>query len=166
MLFRSDLSMNHNELSEAFTAFKRAKDMNRARILVAYGYQGTNFGMCAHGERRFFGYNDRWNVIFRYKSESQVLKEVFSSFVSDFNKQKDIETILNTKKNTVNKDSFAYYFLNYDAFANSALWWTMDDKDDPKLVDAHHFFAINTEHDIITLPRFSSNPLLGYHTDP
>ena len=165
-LYAFDLSMNHNELSEAFTAFKRAKDMNRARILVAYGYQGTNFGMCAHGERRFFGYKDRWNVIFRYKSESQVLKEVFSSFVSDFNKQKDIETILNTKKNTVNKDSFAYYFLNYDAFANSALWWTMDDKDDPKLVDAHHFFAINTEHDIITLPRFSSNPLLGYHTDP
>lgn len=165
-LYAFDLSINHHELAEAFAAFKKANDMNRARILVAYGYQGTNFGLCAHGERRFFGYKDRWDVIFRYKSDSRALKDAFSSFVIDFSTHKDMETILNTKKGTVNKDSFAYYFLNYDAFANSALWWTMDDQEDSKLVDAHHFFAINSEHDIITLPRFSSNPLLGYHTDP
>jgi len=165
-LYAFDLSINHHELAEAFTAFKKATDINRARILVAYGYQGTNFGSCAHGERRFFGYKDRWNVIFRYKSDSQSLRDVFSSFVSDFRIQKDIETILNTKKTSVNKDSFEYYFLCYDAFANSALWWTMDDKDYPESVDAHHFFAIKSKHDIITLPRFSSNPLLGYHTEP
>ena len=165
-LYAFDLNINHHELSEAYNAFKKANDLNRARILVAYGYQGTNFGFCAHGERRFFGYKDRWDVIFRYKSDSQALKSAFSSFVIDFCTHKDVETILNMKKKIVKKDSFAYYFLNYDAFANSALWWTMDDKNDPKLIDAHHFFAINTEHDIITLPRFSSNPLLGYHTDP
>ena len=167
-LYAFDLNINHRELAEALTAFKNENDINRARILVAYGYQGTNFGKCAHGEseRRFFGYKDRWDVLFRYKSDSQALKDAFSSFVSDFSIQKDIESILNTKKNIINKDSFAYYFLNYDAFANSALKWTMDDQKDPKMVDAHHFFAINSSHDIISLPRFNSNPLLGYHTEP
>lgn len=165
-LYAFDLNISHHELSEAFNAFKKANDLNRARILVAYGYQGTNFGYCAHGERRFFGYKDRWDVIFRYKSDSQALKDAFSSFVNDFSTHKDLEAILNTKMKNANKDCFAYYFLNYDAFANSALWWTMDDQEESKLVDAHHFFAINSEHDIITLPRFSSNPLLGYHTDP
>ena len=165
-LYAFDLNINHRELSEAFSAFKNTSDINRARILVAYGYQGISFGMCAHGERRFFGYKDRWDVIFRNKSDSQELNKAFSTFVFDFRNQKDIETILNKKKETVNKDSFAYYFLNYDAFANSALWWIMDDQKDLKEIDAHHFFAIKSEHDIITLPRFSSNPLLGYHTDP
>lgn len=165
-LYAFDLNFDHRELSEAFTAFKKANDINRARILVAYGYQGTSFGTCAHGERRFFGYKDRWDVIFRYKSDSQALKDAFSSFVSDFRKQKEIDAILNSKKKSAEKDSFAYYFLNYDAFANSALWWTMDDKDSPDLVDAHHFYSIRSNHDIITLPRFSSNPLLGYHTEP
>ena len=165
-LYAFDLSTNHRELSEAFTAFKKTNDINRARILVAYGYQGTSFGTCAHGERRFFGYKDRWDVIFRYKSDSLSLKKAFFSYVSDFRIYKKVETILDIKKKNVNKDSFAYYFLNYDAFANSALWWTMDDKDSADFVDAHHFYAIKSVHDVITLPRFNSNPLLGYHTEP
>lgn len=165
-LYAFDVCINHHELSEAFSAFKNTSDMNRARILVAYGYQGNNFGMCAHGERRFFGYKDRWDVIFRYKPDSQALKKVFSMFVTDYSQHKNIGTILNKKKESADKDSFAYYFLYYDAFANSALWWTMDDKDSLNIVDAHHFFAIRSNHDVITLPRFNSNPLLGYHTDP
>ena len=165
-LYAFDLSINHNELSSAFSAFKQAEDIDRVRILIAYGYQGTNFGMCAHGERRFFGYKDRWDVIFRYKSDSQALKKVFSQFVYDFSQHKNISTIINKKKEDADKDSFAYYFLNYNAFANSALWWTMDESDSPEFVDAHHFFAIKSKHDVITLPRFNSNPLLGYHTEP
>lgn len=165
-LYAFNLSINHNELYRAFSAFKQAPDIDRSRILVAYGFHGTNFGMCAHGERRFFGYEDRWDVIFRYKPDSQILKEVFSKYVTEFSQYKNISTIINKKKKEVEKASFAYYFLNYDAFANSALRWTMNNCDSPNMVDAHHFFAIRSAHDVITLPRFSSNPLLGYHTDP
>ena len=165
-LYAFDLDIDHRKLSEAFSAFKETSDMNRARLLVAYGYKGANFGMCAHGTRLFFGYKERWDVIFRYKPDSQELKEVFSTFITDYSQHKNIDTIINKKKRDADKDSFAYYFLNYDAFANSALWWTMDDKDSLDEVDAHHFFSINSDHDVITLPRFNSNPLLGYHTDP
>ena len=106
-LYAFDLNISHHELSEAFNAFKKANDLNRARILVAYGYQGTNFGYCAHGERRFFGYKDRWDVIFRYKSDSQALKDAFSSFVNDFSTHKDLEAILNTKMKNATKDTIS-----------------------------------------------------------
>ena len=166
-LYAFDLSSNISDIREAFEIFKKASDLERVRLLVACGYKGMNYGGCAHGIRRFWGYRDRWDVLFRYKTDSSDFKAAFKLYVEEYKKKQNIATIIADKQaEQIGKDSFIYYFLKYDAFANSSLWWVMDDVDDLSEVDGHHFFAVASEHNIITLPRFSSNPLLGYHTDP
>ncbi len=166
-LYAFDLSDNIPYIREAFEVFKKATDLERVRLLVACGYNGMDFGGCAHGTRRLFGYRDRWDVLFRYKTDPSDFKEAFKLYVEEYKEKQDIATIIANKlKEQTGTDSFIYYFLKYDAFANSSLWWVMDDVDNLREVDGHHFFAVASEHDIITLPRFSSNPLLGYHTDP
>jgi len=166
-LYAFDLSSNISDIREAFEVFKKATDLERVRLLVACGYNGINYGGCAHGTRRFWGYRDRWDVLFRYKTDSSELKAAFTLYVEEYKKKQNIAAIIANKlAEQMSKDSFIYYFLSYDAFANSSLWWVMDDVSDLREVDGHHFFAVASEHDIITLPRFSSNPLLGYHTDP
>lgn len=163
-----DFNINFEDILLGFNAFKKAKDIDRVRILAAYGFEGADFGWCAHGRRIFYGYHDRWNMLFRYKSDALALKKALRSFIIDYKQNNNIQDLINNKLNGLaNNDSFLYYFLKYDAFTNSSLWWIMDDDQyDTTTIDAHHFFAILSEHDIITLPRFNSNPLLGYHTEP
>lgn len=166
-LYAFDLSSNILDIKVAFEAFKKTTDLERVRLLVACGYKGMNYGGCAHGTRRFWGYRDRWDVLFRYKTGSSDFKVAFKLYVEEYNKKQNIASIIAGKlAEQKGKDSFIYYFLNYDAFANSSLRWVMDKFDNLWEVDGHHFFAVVSEHNIITLPRFSSNPLLGYHTDP
>lgn len=166
-LYAFDLNTSHSDILKAFTAFKESKDIERVRLLVAFGYKGSKFGNCAHGTRLFFGCKDRWDVLFRYTSDAPELKKAFGCFIDEYRKQPDVKSILSERLNLLNnQDCFVYYFLKYDAFANNHLWWIMDTKNDAELVEANHFFAVKSEFDIITLPRFSSNPLLGYHTEP
>lgn len=160
----------------AFDAFKNSSDLERSRVLVAFGYQGADFGWCAHGSRRFFGYKDRWDAIFRYRDEADQLREAFGEFTAEYKQKRSVAAVIADRLQTLESniaglngfDVFEYYFLKYDAFANSTLYWIIDDKASAADVDAHHFFAITPDdyYDIVTLPRFSSNPLLGYHTEP
>lgn len=169
-----------SDIVQAFDAFRLATDLERVRLLVAFGYQGADFGWCAHGLRRFFGYKDRWDVLFRYKEGAGEMEAAFSAYIKEYLKCHDIKKIISDRLNKLCSrvrslmgiEVFEYYFLKYDAFANSSLWWVMDECVDAKDIDAHHFFAVAVVdgsadyYDIITLPRFSSNPLLGYHTEP
>lgn len=167
-LYAFDLSLPLFDIQQAFEAFEMATDLVRVRLLVAFGYEGAYFGWCAHGLRRFFGYKDRWDVLFRYSEDIISLKKAFNSYILAYQVEKDLSKIINSQLQKQQEDNFIYYFLKYDAFANSCLWWSMDIKqpEETKDLDAHHFFSIKSDHDIITLPRFNSRPLLGYHTDP
>ena len=160
----------------AFDAFKSASDLERSRVLVAFGYQGADFGWCAHGSRRFFGYKDRWDAIFRYRDEADQLRGAFGAFTVAYKQRQSVAAVIADRLQALEAgiaglagfDVFEYYFLKYDTFANSTLHWMMDDKTSAADVDAHHFFAMYPDnyYDIVTLPRFSSNPLLGYNTEP
>lgn len=168
-MYAFDYQTTPSVIRQAFDAFKSASDLERVRLLVAFGYRGTDFGGCAHGTRRFLGYKDRWDVLFRYKDGSDELKRSFMAFVTEYaqDQEQNIGMLIEDKLNGLKgADCLAYYFLKYDAFANSSLRWVMDAYSNPKDVDGHHFFAVKSDFDIITLPRFSSNPLLGYHTEP
>lgn len=161
----------------ALEAFRAATDIERSRVLVAFGYMGADFGRCAHGSRRFFGYIDRWDAIFRYRDEADELRAAFGAFTDEYRQCNSVATVIDNRLHDLKSragslagfETFEYYYLKYDAFANSSLWWIMDKSADAKDVeDAHHFFAMYPDnyYDIVTLPRFSSNPLLGYNTEP
>ena len=160
----------------AFDAFKSASDLERSRVLVAFGYKGADFGWCAHGSRRFFGYKDRWDAIFRYRDEADQLRVAFGAFTVAYKQKQSVAAVIADRLQALEAnvaglagfDVFEYYYLKYDTFANSSLHWIMDGKPSAADVDAHHFFAIYPDnyYDIVTLPRFSSNPLLGYNTEP
>ena len=64
-LYAFDLEITLSDICKAFNEFKAASDLKRVRLLVAFGYKGANIGECAHGTRRFMGYKDRWDVLFR-----------------------------------------------------------------------------------------------------
>lgn len=166
-LYAFNLSMNHDKILNAFSAFKQATDLQRVRLLVAFGFHGSKWGACAHGQRVFYGSQGRWDVLFRHKDTCDSLKSVFEKIVSAYEMQQDIQQIIsNEAERSFREDCFAYYFLRYDSFANSERGWIMDQYNDPKDVCATHFFAVESDFNIITLPRFNANPLLGYHTDP
>lgn len=168
-LYAFDLSLSLSDIQEAFKAFEESTDLVRVKLLVVFGYEGADFGWCAHGIRKFFGYNDRWDVLFRYKDDIASLKEAFTSYIKAYQIEKDLNKIITNKLQELQgKDYLIYYFLKYDAFTNSCLRWAMNEKEvkDAKDLDAHHFFSIKSPYNIITLPRFNSRPLLGYHTDP
>lgn len=166
-LYAFNLSMKHDKILTAFSAFKQATDLQRVRLLVAFGFHGSKWGACAHGQRVFYGVHGRWDVLFRHKDTCDSLKSVFEKFVSAYEMQQDIQQIIsNEAERSFKEDCFAYYFLRYDSFANSERGWIMDQYNAPKDVYATHFFAVKSDFNIITLPRFNANPLLGYHTDP
>lgn len=168
-LYAFDSTLPISDIQQALEAFEATTDLVRVRILVAFGYEGANFGWCAHGTRQFFGYKDRWDVLFRYSKDMTSLKKAFNAYTRCYQVEKDLNKIIdNQLQKQQGSDNFIYYFLKYDAFANSCLRWRMNDKEveGAKDLDALHFFAIKSDYDIITLPRFNGNPLLGYHTDP
>lgn len=162
-----NLSMDHGKILAAFTAFKQATDLQRVRLLAAFGFQGSMWGACAHGQRVFYGARGRWDVLFRHKDTCDSLKPAFEKFASAYDMLQDVSQIIrNETERSYDKDCFTYYLLRYDSFANSERSWIMDQYHDPKDVCATHFFAVSSEFNVITLPRFNANPLLGYHTDP
>jgi hypothetical protein len=168
-LYCFDLDTNIDDICSALRAFKAADDIDRSRILVAYAYKGTSFGYCSYGDRLFFGYRDRWDNLFRHKSGGESLKIAFTTFVEKYKNTPDIKKLIAERLRDIKETEnwFAYYFLKYNDFANSSLWWVMDkDNKDGRKIDGHHFFAIKDDYDLITLPRFSSNPLKGYQTEP
>ena len=166
-LYAFDSTLPISDIQQALEAFEATTDLVRVRILVAFGYEGANFGWCAHGTRQFFGYKDRWDVLFRYSKDISSLYKAFNAYVRAYQVEKDLDKIISNQLKQQENNHFTYYFLKYDAFTNSCLRWRMNEKkvDETKDLEASHFFAIKSDYDIISLQRLNGR-LSGYHTDP
>lgn len=166
-LYAFDLSLPLPDIQQAFEAFEAASDLVRVRLLVAWGFEGANFGWSTHGWRRFFGYKDRWDVLFRYSKDISSLYKAFNAYIRAYQVEKDLDKIISNQLKQQENNHFTYYFLKYDAFTNSCLRWRMNEKkvDETKDLEASHFFAIKSDYDIISLQRLNGR-LSGYHTDP
>lgn len=140
------------KVTHALSAFCKAADSDRIRVLVSCGYKGTYLGDCIGRKRYFFGKKDRWDVLFI--SDAQQLSECFLQFTGKISEGKDVPSIIENAKIEY-RTGFSYYMLNYDDFleANKSM---------------HHFAVRNDLDDVdwIALGSFSSNPATAYHTDP
>lgn len=159
-----DLSKPIEDNIALFKAFREAKDLVKVRVLIAYGFKGASWGWSAHGTRYFFGKGGRWDTLFRHSETANALRPVISAIVDDFKNIHNLEKMIEAKliefKNKRQYD-FTYYMLRYDDFAESSLWWMIDEGK-----TGCHFFAKESDYDVISIPRFNSHPLNGYHTDP
>lgn len=155
---------NPNLAIDFFMAFRSASNIEKMRLLVAYGFTGADWGWCAHGTRHFFGNGERWDTLFRHAATAKALKPILTEIAKDYASTPDISKLIDTKLcELVSKReySFAYYIIKYRDFAESSVWWRMDDGK-----SGLHFFAYANEFDVITISQYNSRPLNAYHTDP
>jgi hypothetical protein len=183
--FHGDLGAFEDVLSDdkgiykAYIAFRDAQEIDKVRVLIALGFTGANFGYCAHGDRIFFGSNERWDLLFRHTETARKLQPVINGLVKNLNDGNKISDIINNRLHeleALKSYSFEYYMLKYDSFCNNAFVWAYnkidnnDDlfelKDNLCLIHSSHFFAKISDYEVMALPRFSSSPVRGYHIEP
>lgn len=176
--FENVLSDDIN-MYKAYIAFRDAKEIDKVRVLIALGFKGANFGYCAHGDRIFFGSNERWDLLFRHAETAKKLQPVISGLVKNLNDGNKISDIINNRLHeleSLKSYSFEYYMLKYDSFCNNAFVWAYNKKDNNDvhfemkdnlcIIHSSHFFAKKSDYEVMALPRFSSSPVRGYHIEP
>lgn len=149
---KSIVEYGYKNVIEALSAFCTSSTIERIRLLIACGFEGTRLGDCIGRKRVFFGNKDKWDVLFI--SDSKQLSECFALFTKKISEGKDSDTIIKEALD-VHFGDFAYYMLKYDSFI--------------KANGAQYHFAINgniNDVDCIALGSYSSNPGTAYHADP
>jgi hypothetical protein len=157
-----DLQTHGDEIINVFKAFRSASDIVKVRLLIAYGFRGANWGWSAHGARYFFGKGGRWDTLFRHAETAKSLRPIWNSIAVDYKDCDNLEQLIAQKLSALEEQTtynFAYYMLKYDSFAESSVKWINNG-------NGCHFFAMESDYDVISIPRFNSRPLIGYHTDP
>lgn len=143
--------------ADTLAEFCNCDDLQRIRLLISCGYNGTVLGYCIGRKRYFFGNNQRgvqkWDVPFI--SDAGNIAKAFSELTGKYQAGKTTDEIVLDAMQTVQKGSFAYYMLKYDSFANANSY--------------RYHFAVKgdiDDVDLIALGSYSSNPGMAYHTDP
>ena len=137
---------------EALKVFCNASQLERVRVLVACGFNGTYLSDCIGRNRYFFGNEDKWDVLFI--SDKDQLSDCFVTYTSKIIEKKEITDIIEEAL-MEHQQGFVYYVLKYDDFINAN--------------DCQYHFAVNgdpNDVDWIALGSYSSNPGTAYHADP
>ena len=137
---------------EALKVFCNASQLERVRVLVACGFNGTYLSDCIGRNRYFFGNKDKWDVLFI--SDKDQLSDCFATYTSKIIEKKEITDIIEEAL-MEHQQGFVYYVLKYDDFINAN--------------DCQYHFAVNgdpNDVDWIALGSYSSNPGTAYHADP
>lgn len=140
------------DIEKAIDAFLELRETKRIQLLYACGYEGFLLGNCFLGERRFFGKNESWNLIFVHKN-SEIIQPI-QEFLSEYQKCPNIDFIINNKCSKETKDRRGYYMLTYSDFVETHLPW--------KNVSTFHF-AIGSG---VTTVSIFGKSMGGYHADP
>lgn len=145
-------SYGSSNVVNTLSAFCKASPSDRVRLLIANGFKGTYLNDCIGRSRFFFGYREKWDVLFI--SDQDQLSECFKNLTEKIASGKDSSIII---KDAVSehREGFIYYMLNYADFLNAN--------------DSQHHFAVKgdlDDVDWIALGSYSSNPGTAYHVDP
>lgn len=137
----------------ALDEFCKCCDLLRIRLLISCGFRGTHLGYCIGRKRYFFGKDGKWDVVFI--SDSDNLNSVFLELTGKYIGGSTTDEIIDKALEAASMESFAYYMLKDDSFANANKYM--------------YHFAVKgdiDDVDLVALGSYKSNPGMAYHNDP